>query len=365
MSHPFLENTFCNRLGIQWPMIQAPLGGGPSTPELVAAVSNSGGIGSLAAAYLCPYEIEQAIQRILQLTDAPYGVNLFAPAKTPHLTTKQIDNALKSTRRYRQELHILAPQVQAPFDENFEEQFAIILKYKPAVFSFTFGLIDRAIIQECHKQGIMTIGTATTLEEGLALQEYEVDAIVAQGIEAGGHRGMFSAEEQDSLIGTFALTRMMTHKLQIPVIASGGIMDGRGIAAALTLGASAVQLGTAFLLCDEAGTSAAYREVLSKTQVNQTQLTRAFSGRLARGIKNRFMIEMEKHASSILPFPAQNAFTRDIRKKATELGRPEFLSLWAGQGVRLIRQMKAEELMHTLYEETSAALSEHVANKSL
>jgi nitronate monooxygenase len=350
-----LNTPFCKRLGLTCPLIQAPLGGGPSTPALVAAVSNAGALGSLGAAYLAPQEMEQTINRIQKLTIRPFGVNLFAPVTPPDINAKQIDAALKVTRQYRQELALPEPLLKSPFEEPFAKQMAIVLKCKPAVFSFTFGLIDKKIIKECRKQAIMTVGTATTLEEGIALQESGVDAVVVQGVEAGGHRGMFFTDQQDSLMGTFVLTRIMTHALQIPVIASGGIMDGRGIAAALTLGAQAAQLGTAFLLCDEAGTTT-YREALQHAHGNTTQLTRAFSGRWARGIKNRFMTEMEKQDSSILPFPAQNAFTRDIRKKAAELGRPEFLSLWAGQGVELIRKMKAEELVHLLYEETLTAL---------
>ncbi|MCL9683863.1 NAD(P)H-dependent flavin oxidoreductase [Legionella maioricensis] len=358
MSHPMLNTPFCKRLGLTWPLIQAPLGGGPSTPALVAAVSNEGALGSLGAAYLPPVDIEQTINHIKKLTPRPFGVNLFAPAQPLEINATQVNAALKVTHPFRQELALPEPLIQAPFEESFEEQMAVVLKCKPAVFSFTFGLIDKKIIKECRKQEIMTIGTATTLEEGIALQESGVDAVVVQGIEAGGHRGMFFADQQDSLMGTFILTRIMTHTLQIPVISSGGIMDGRSIAAVLTLGAQAAQLGTAFLLCDEAGTTPAYREALHHAQGNTTQLTRAFSGRWARGIKNRFMIEMEKQERSILPFPAQNAFTRDIRKKAAELGRSEFLSLWAGQGVELIRKMKAKELVQTLGEETLAALCE-------
>ena len=356
MTHPLFKNAFCNQLGIKWPLIQAPLSGGPSSPELVAAVSNSRTLGSLGAAYLSPYELEQTIKRIQKLTPHPFGVNLFAPMPSPKLSAKQIDAALKATHCYRSELAIADPLVQAPFNENFEEQLAVVMKCKPAVFSFTFGLINEDVIKECCKQKIMTIGTATSLEEGIALQESGVDAVVAQGAESGGHRGTFFADKPDSLIGTFVLTRILARTLRIPVIASGGIMDGAGIAAALTLGAQAAQLGTAFLLCNEAGTSPAYRKALQQAQGNETQLTRAFSGRWARGIKNRFMLEMEQHDSSILPFPAQNAFTRDIRKKAAELGHAEYLSLWAGQGINLIRKMKAGALIETLYEETLRAL---------
>lgn len=356
MSLTLLKTSLSNQLGLKWPLIQAPLGGGPSTPELVAAVSNTGALGSLGAAYLSPTEIDATINRIHRLTHYPFAVNLFAPTRTPTLSEEQIKNALKIMHPYRMELNIPNPQIKPPYEQPIEEQLAAVIKNKPAVFSFTFGLFERDIIKEFNKHHIITMGTATTLEEGLALQESGVDAVIAQGIEAGGHRGMFLAEQKDSFIGTFVLTRIMSLSLRIPVISSGGIMDGWGIAAALMLGAQAAQLGTAFLLCDETGTSAAYRKALENAQ-GITQLTRAFSGRWARGIKNRFMIEMEQYDKAILPFPAQNAFTRDIRKKAAELGKVEFLSLWAGQGVNLIRKMKTEELVHTLCEETKSALS--------
>lgn len=355
MSSALLHNAWCRQLNLKWPLIQAPLGG-LTTPELVAAVSNTGALGSLGGAYLTSELLEQSIKSIQLRTKNAFGINLFVPTPTPKLSPSQITAALKVTQGYRNELALAPPLVQAPFAEHFDEQFALVLKYKPAVFSFTFGLLSKELIKECRQQQIITLGTATTLEEGLVLQEYGVDAVIAQGAEAGGHRASFSAEQQDSLIGTLVLTQMLVHALHIPIIASGGIMDGAGIAAVLMLGAQAAQLGTAFLLCPETASSAAYRAALSKAQGQDTQLTRAFSGRWARGLQNRFMSEMAQHDSSILPFPAQNAFTRDIRKKAAELGRAEFLSLWAGQGVGLIRQMPAQELVHTLYEETVLAL---------
>lgn len=354
MPNALLHNSFCAQLDIKWPLIQAPMGGGPTTPALVAAVSNAGGLGSLGVAYLSPQGIEQAIKETQKLTQRPFGANLFAPASTPTLNKAAIDAACNATQAYRQELGLIEPSLQAPFTENFEEQFTSVLRCRPAALSYTFGLIKKELLQECRQQKIVTIGTATTVEEGLLLQEYGVDAVIAQGAEAGGHRGTFTPEQYDSLIGTFALTRLLAKSLHIPVIASGGIMDGRGIVAALTLGAQAAQMGTAFLLCDEAGTSEPYRAALNHAQ--GTQLTRVFSGRWARGIPNRFMLEMEH--SLILPFPAQNAFTRDIRKKAAESDKAEFLSLWAGQGVNLIRSMSASKLVETFYQEAVDALAQ-------
>ncbi len=351
-----LQSKLNALLGLKWPLIQAPMAGGPSTPEFAAAASNAGVLGSLGLAYLSAAEIEKAIKRTQALTQRPFAVNLFAPAAMPTLNEKQVGEALSATRIYRKELILPDPVFKPPFHESFEEQIATVIKCKPAVFSFTFGLVDKHIIKECHQNHMITVGTATNLEEGIALQESGVDAVVAQGAEAGGHSGMFLAKHPNQLLGTMALTRILALGLHIPVISSGGIMDGQGITAALILGAQAVQLGTAFLLCDEAGTSPAYREELGHAQGNKTQFTRAFSGRWARGIKNRFMEEMEQRESTILPFPAQNAFTRDMRKKAGEQGKAEFLSLWAGQAVSLIRKMKTKELIQLLYEETVQSL---------
>lgn len=344
------------RLGLQGPVIQAPMAGGATTPELVAAVSNTGALGSLGGAYLEPAELERVTRRIKLLTQRPFAINLFAPLPEPRLNKAQVQAALDATQNYRQELGIPDPALTPPFMPDFEKQFSVVLREKPAVFSFTFGLLDRGLLQECRKREILTIGTATTLEEGLALQEIGVDAVVAQGAEAGAHRGTFSSEQEDRLIGIVALIRILVSRLRIPVIAAGGIMDGRGIAAVLTLGAQAAQLGTAFLACDESGISQAYRNALLDPKPKVTRLTRAFSGRWARGLENRFMLEMASKEKAILPFPAQNTFTQDIRKKATQLGLSDYLSLWAGQGVALIRSMKAETLVKTLFKETSDAI---------
>ncbi len=188
MPSALLQNALCRQLNLKWPLIQAPMGG-LTTPELVATVSNTGALGSLGAAYLAPELLEQTIKSIQQRTKNSFGVNLFAPTPTPKLSRSQITAALKVTQDYRNELALAAPHVQAPFDEHFDEQFAVVLKYKPAVFSYTFGLLTKELIKECHQHKIITMGTATTLEEGMILQEYGVDAIIAQGAEAGGHRG--------------------------------------------------------------------------------------------------------------------------------------------------------------------------------
>jgi len=344
------------QLSLHGPLIQAPMAGGATTPELVAAVSNAGALGSLGGAYLNPTELEAAIRQVKTLTRRPFAVNLFAPCAEPVLNDDQIHAALIATKSYRDELGISDPAVKPPFSQNFADQFAVLLKEQPAAFSFTFGLLERNLLEECRKRDILIFGTATTVQEGLTLEEIGVDAVVAQGAEAGAQRGTFSSQRQDLFIGLAALVPALASKLRIPVIAAGGVMNGRGIAAVLALGAKAAQLGTAFLACDESGISKPYRNALLDPQRRATRLTRAFSGRWARGLENRFMVEMASRENAILPFPAQNAFTQDIRKKAAELGMPDFLSLWAGQGVGLIRAMKAAMLVETLFKETSEAM---------
>ena len=357
-----VKTNFLRRLGLRGPLIQAPMAGGATTAELVAAVSNAGALGSLGGAYLDPTELETAIRQIKKLTDRPFAVNLFAPCAEPVLHENQIRSAIAATKCYRQELSIPDPRVEPPFSQKFEEQFAVILQERPAVFSFTFGVPGQKCLEECRKLGILTFGTATTPEEGLILEQSGVDVVVGQGAEAGAQRGTFSSEQADLFIGLAALIPALVNCLRVPVIAAGGIMNGQGIAAALAVGAQAAQLGTAFLACDESGISKAYRRALLDPAASKvTRLTRAFSGRWARGLQNRFIVEMASKENAILPFPAQNAFTQDIRKRAAELGRSDYLSLWAGQGVRLIRAMSAEKLVSTLFQETLDAVGAAVA----
>jgi nitronate monooxygenase len=332
------------------------MAGGAGTPELVAAVSNAGGLGSLGAAYLSPAEMKNAIRRVRTLTQRPFAVNLFAPAPEPALNDRQIAAAVAATKHYRDELGIPDPEIRPPFCPKFEEQFSVVLEERPAVFSFTFGLIDRRLLQECRKRAILTAGSATTLEDAVALEQSGVDAVVAQGAEAGAHRATFSPERDDLLIGLAALVPALVDKLRIPIIATGGIMNGAGIAAALALGAQAAQLGTAFLACDESGVSAPHRQALLDPKRKATRLTRAFSGRWARGLENRFITEMASKEDAILPFPAQNSFTQDMRKKAAALGLADYLSLWAGQGVGLLRVARAEALVETLFQETADSI---------
>jgi nitronate monooxygenase len=256
------------------------------------------------------------------------------------------------------ELGLPPPVLPTSGGYAFDEQLAVAFDSGAAVFSFTFGLLPTSAIEAIKGRGMFVMGTATTVEEAVALAQAGVDAVVTQGSEAGGHRGTFAVPFEAALVGTMALVPQVVDAVAVPVIASGGIMDGRGIAAALALGAGAVQMGTAFLTCDEAGVPDAYKEAILRAHEHETRLTRAFSGRPARGIVNRFMTEVDRAdaVEAILPFPLQNALTRPLRTTAAQQGRAEYLSLWAGQGLRLARRQSAAALIARLADETKAVV---------
>jgi nitronate monooxygenase len=347
-------NDFCRKYDLSIPVVLAPMGGGPSTPELVAAVSNAGGLGSLAAAYSNGERIEQDIAAIRKLTTRPFAINLFSPQAQLPLNgdTRAVAEFL---RPYHERLGLKAPELPQKPIENFDDQLEAVCKAAPPIVSFTFGLLPPKATERLKAQGAYLIGTATTVEEAKQLEQAGVDAIVAQGSEAGAHRGTFAVPAEEALIGTVALVPQIKDATSVPVIASGGIMDGRGIVAALALGASAVQMGTAFLACKEAGTSAAYREALAKAREDQTTVTRAFSGRMARGLRNEFIEKWNAAGLTHLPYPWQNAFTQPMRRAAAATKQAGLLSLWAGQGVRMLRERTAGQLMAELKAEIEQA----------
>jgi nitronate monooxygenase len=255
-------------------------------------------------------------------------------------------------------LGIEAPEKISSFAESFEDQLEVVLEERVPVFSFTFGSLGPELIGRLKENGTAVVGTATTVREGLRLEEDGVDVVVAQGSEAGGHRGTFLGDFKDALIGTMALVPQMVDALAIPVVASGGIMDGRGLAAALVLGAEAAQMGTAFLACKESGAHPEFKRAVLKAAEDETAVTRAFSGRAARGVKNRFLIEVGTHEEELPPFPVQNTLTKDIRAAAQKQDRPEFMSLWSGQAPRLARPTSAAELVRSVAEGAEVALRE-------
>jgi nitronate monooxygenase len=351
-----LDTRLTKALGIEHPVVQAPMAGGPTTPELVAAASNAGALGSLGAAYLSPEEIEEQVQEVRALTDRPFGVNLFVPSPF-EAGPAVIERANELLRPYREELGLGTPETPSRFEESFEEQFEAALEVRVPVFSFTFGSLHPGLVGRLKDAGTFVIGTATTVEEGLRLEGDGVDAVVAQGSEAGGHRGTFLGDHRDALIGTMAIVPQMADALSVPVIASGGIMDGRGLAASLVLGAEAAQMGTAFLACEESGAHPAFKEAVLAASEADTAVTRAFSGRAARGLKNRMLREMAGHEDEFAPFPVQNALTKDIRGAAREQGRPEFMSLWAGQGAGQARPTTVPDLVASVVKEAEASLA--------
>lgn len=353
---PF-RTELMQRLNMTHPVVQAPLAGGGDTPELVAAVGEAGALGFIGAAYLTPQQILETSRAVRGLTARPFGISLFAPQQAP-AAPKDPGPALQRVAPFFAELELPPPRAPVLASDSFAEQLAAALESGAAVFSFTFGVPPAGAIEAIKARGMFLIGTATTVDEAILLERAGVDAVVTQGAEAGGHRGSFAAEFEAGMVGTVSLVPQVVDAVRVPVVASGGIMDGRGIAAALALGADAVQMGTAFLTCDEAGVPDAYKEAILGAREHETRLTRAFSGRPARGIVNRFMTEIERCGDSdaILPFPLQNALTRPLRGAAAKRGRSEFLSLWAGQGVRLARRQPAAQLIARLAGETEAAV---------
>ncbi|HYW55127.1 MAG TPA: nitronate monooxygenase [Candidatus Elarobacter sp.] len=334
------------------PIVQAPMSG-PTTPELVAAVSNAGGLGSLPGGYDAPEAIRAQIARVRALTDRPFAVNLFVDTSSP-ATAGELRRAHERLRGYREELGIPHPPEPPAGAIGFREQFDVMLEARPAVFSFTFGIPDAAMLGACRAAGIFTIGTAKTVDEAVALERAGVDAVCVQGYEAGGHHGNFLAPLDDSLIGTLALVPQAVDAVKVPVLAAGGIGDGRGVAAVLALGAAAAQVGSAFLLSDESGASPVYRRTLASDAVRRTTLTRVFSGKHARGVRNRFIDEMTG-AAEIASYPHQHWLTRDIRTAATAQEKPDYLSMWTGQAVALAKPLPAATIVASLLTEARAA----------
>lgn len=343
-------NGFLKRLGIEHPIILAPMAGGPSTPELAAAVSNAGGLGSLGCAYLTPEQAAARIRRARELTSRPISVNLFAGG---YDLSSQVDPQpmLAAMAEVHRELGLDPPSLPPPQVDNFGELLNVVLEARPESFSFAFGIPDKKDLERLRERGIVVLGTATTLEEARLLEETGVDGIVVQGAEAGAHRGTFAAPFEAAMVPTLQLVRDTCAAVSLPVIAAGGLMDGRDIRRVLQAGAAAAQLGTAFLACPECGASPAYKDAILNAKSDTTVVTRAFSGRPARGLRNEFIARVEGQSIPILPFPRQNSLTRPMRAEAGKRGDARFLSLWAGKGVARARAMPAGELVRTLLAE--------------
>lgn len=347
------SNAFLQRLGLRYPIIQAPMAV-VSTPELAAAVSEAGGLGSLA---LGASSVEQAKALIVQtqaLTKKAFNVNVFC-----HLTPKRnVENeqawveylAPKFSQFNTQPPEQLTEIYQSFLDNP--EMLALFLELKPAVVSFHFNVPTADVVQKLKAQGIYTMATATNLQEAKVIEQAGIEAIVAQGIEAGGHRGMFDVLAQDDELTTNALVSLLAKHTRLPIIATGGIMDGHDIQLSLESGATAAQLGTAFILCPESGASDGYRHKLKSQTTDSTTLTAAISGRPARGIMNQFTQAGDAYQTNKLPdYPIAYDIGKQLNAAAAKSGSDAFAAHWAGQNVAKVREMPASLLLKTLVEE--------------
>jgi nitronate monooxygenase len=359
-SHPAWNRTRVSEaLGIDYPLIQGPLGGFPSQ-RLTAAVSNFGGLGSFGAHGLEPNAIQETIAEIRSLTAKPFAMNLWVSREDEGAATSDAE-------AFERALSFLAPHIKAvggalptysPYKPiRFSDQARVLLDAKVPVFSFIYGIPPAEILDEARRRGILTLGTATTPEEAVALERAGVNLIAASGFEAGGHRGSFLRSSEESLTGTISLVPQVADAVSVPVIAAGGIADARGIAAAFALGAEGVQMGTLFLACEESGASALHRNAILSGNARRTALTRGFTGRLARGISNQLLEEMNRPGVEILPYPLQRILMRNLALPAQEAGKPELLALWAGQSASLACYPNVNEVLRSLVDGVSARLS--------
>lgn len=341
--------------GLRVPIVQAPMAGGSSTPELAAAVSEAGALGFVAAGYKAPEAMLADIAATRALTSAPFGVNLFAARPTtvaPAVLDAFADRVRSATRDTG-----IAPGEPRSDDDGFDAKIALLLDDPPAVVSFVFGCPPAALVDRLHDAGCEAWVTITDVDEARAAAATGADALIAQGVEAGGHRGGFDDEHPGDL-GLLALLQLVSAAVELPLVASGGIATGAGAAAVLCAGASAAQIGTAFMACDEAATSDVHRRAL--TEPARTALTRAFTGRMARGIVNRFLTEHTDDAPRA--YPAVHHLTAPIRAHARRTGDAELLNLWAGQAHELTRSLPAAELVRALHEDARSA-SERLAQR--
>lgn len=350
-----LNTPLGRRLGLDFPLVQAPMAGETATVELCIAAARAGILGGLGAAYFAPEKIREAIRRLHRDAPGRFAINLFIPEQWQHDPARAAVFA-RDIAAAHAALGLPAPAEPESYDVDFAAQLAVILEEAPPVFSFTFGAAEAQQIAALKQRGIFVIGTATTVAEAKELEARGVDAIVAQGAEAGGHRGTFLAPVAQSLIGTIALVPQVVDAVRVPVIAAGGIGDGRGIAAALCLGAEAAALGSALLLAAECGSSPGYRAALQGPGVTDTTLTRAFSGRTARGLRNTFVRQFEGRDEAIPPYPVPNAWTRPLRQAAAAQGNSEYLSLWAGQAAALARAEPVADIVTRVMRQAAACV---------
>jgi nitronate monooxygenase len=348
-----LSTPLSAKLGLASPIVQAPMAGGPSSQELVAACSAAGALGSFGFAYTQPDEMKKQAAWVRAKTGRPFGINLFTSAATGQVAAGAQRSALAAVAGYYQELGLPAPEpVNVPYTPDLDAQLAAVEEIAPRVFTVHLSDLPEKKLAKLKEKNILIGGCATCVAEAQRLESLGFDFVIAQGGEAGGHRGSYLRDPYQSLTGTLALVRLVVRAVKLPVIAAGGIMDGAGIAASLALGAQLAQLGTAFVPCPESGASQIHKELLLKETEDTTRITEKFSGKPARGLSNRFLAEMAAKNAPQLAFPAQNAVTGKLRQASAKAGKGDFVALWAGQAAPLSRALPAADLIAKLEAET-------------
>jgi nitronate monooxygenase len=345
------DRRILDLFGIEIPIIQAPMAGS-TTNEMVIAAAQAGGLGSLPSALLSIDQLKAALTSIRSSTKAPLNVNFFAHHTPPSDPAAQMRwRALLAPYYVESGLDPAAPVTaagRAPFDSAFCE---VVEEFKPGIVSFHFGLPEKSLVQRVKATGAKIISSATTVAEAVWLEENGVDAVVAMGFEAGGHRGNFLTHDMSTQVGTMALVPQVVDAVKVPVIAAGGIADGRGVAAALMLGASAVQIGTAYLFCPKAKIPAVHAQALGDARDDNTAITNVFTGRPARSVVNRIMRELGPLSESAPAFPTAAAALAAIKAKAEEASRNDFTNLWSGQAAKLAPRLSAGDLTRRLYQD--------------
>ena len=343
-----LKTKLCTLLNIEHPIIQAGMAGGATTPELIANVSNAGGLGTLGAAYMKPEDIKKAIHDIRKLTAKPFSVNLFCVENSDKPGDEEKNIVKNELLRIGRDLGVSELDIKFNAADYFDEQFQVLIDEKVPIISTAFGLLPEEKVKQAKENGIIITSMITTVEEAILAEENGVDIIIVQGSDAGGHRGTFdlSKHKNGADVGTFSLVPQVADNVKIPVVAAGGVNDGRSLAAALALGASGVQIGTRFLSSEEAGIHKAYKQKLFDSKEDDTVITKVFSGRPARGILNTFI---EEFSMDPLPYPYQNTATKSIRGAAAKNDDGEYMSLWAGQNLRpVVKEQGAAEIIEEI-----------------
>jgi nitronate monooxygenase len=334
---------------LEHPIVQAPMGGGPSTPALAAAVSAAGGLGFLAAGYRTPEAAREDIREVRLRTERPFGANVFVPSP-PSDVAERVERYAQGLRAEAEHYGVALGDPRHD-DDGWRDKLTLLVEERVAVVSFTFGCPEAALVEELHRAGSAVWVTVTTATEAAIAARAGADALIVQGVEAGGHRGSFDDRTPGDL-GLLALLQLVADTVDLPLVAAGGLAHGRALAAVLAAGADAAAFGTAFMLTPEAGTSPAHRAALAGDA--DTALTRAFTGRTARGLVNRFMREHDAHAPSA--YPEVHHLTAPVRAAARDGGDPDGFHLWAGQAYRLAEELPAAELVERLAREARDAI---------